>query len=562
MSRIRFHGLPRLLLFSGLLVWISLSACNLPLRLDGLPVSGATATVEENCFYMWASEPRPELSAELLAALEAAGLEGIEAKATALGEDSCDGFGWASTDYEVALWVESLGDRETLGNLFKQTLPVLITFATNPSDTAAVIFNSGNQNISGGEDIIIRFSYGELLEARHQAETESGVALFEALFRIRNQYPIVVPPPAPLAIDVAQGVTLMVPRALHTATWMPHSYVLLVGGSRSPEEFLSEVEFYDPASGLTGQAAPLHMPRHGHTTTLLSDGRLLVVGGYNSSGLWLDDAEVYDPATDTWAEVPPLHNHGVSHTATLMQDGRVLVVGGCIGSGVCTNQVEIFDPQSNTWTDAMPLEGDRGSHTAVALDDGRVLLAGGGAAAGVPQGGDALLYDPQMNTWASTAPMVKPRIFAQSVRLQDGRVLVIGGINLEDTLSGGPNRKMSSSVEIYDPKSNAWTAAADLAQARYAHTATILRDGRVLVSGGARDWDCCLSDSSFVAEIEIYDPGANRWYQAGTLPLPSANAAAVLLSDGRVWVTGGQAGPSNTIVRPETWLISAIPLQP
>ena len=391
---------------------------------------------------------------------------------------------------------------------------------------------------------------------------EPQVITVEVTRLIRETVVVTQAPPSRITADAAPGVLLGVPRALHTATWMPHNYVLLVGGSRAPDQFLAEVEFYDPASGLTGEAAALHVPRHGHTATLLSDGRLLVVGGYNNSTQWLDDAEVYDPATDTWTDVPPLHNHGVSHTATLMQDGRVLVVGGCTGSGVCTNRVEIFNPQTNTWTDAMPLQGDRGSHSAVALDDGRVLLAGGAAASGVPQGGDALLYDPQMNTWSSAAPMVKPRIFAQSVRLQDGRVLVIGGINLEDALSGGPNRKMSTSVEIYDPKWDEWSAAADLAQARYAHTATMLPDGRVLVSGGARDWDCCLSDSSFVAEIEIYDPGANRWYQAGTLPLPGANAAAVLLSDGRVWVTGGQAGPSNTIVRPETWLISEIPDQP
>jgi N-acetylneuraminic acid mutarotase len=158
--------------------------------------------------------------------------------------------------------------------------------------------------------------------------------------------------------------------------------------------------------------------------------------------------------------------------------------------------------------------------------------------------------------------MVKPRIFAQSVLLPDGRALVIGGINLEDTIGAGPNRRMSASVEIYDPTSNEWTAVADLSHARYGHSATLLVDGRVLVAGGARDWDCCLSDSSFVPEIEIYDPGADRWHAAGTLSLPAANAAAVLLSDGRVWVTGGQAGEFNAVFHSETWLVSSVSNQP
>jgi hypothetical protein len=96
--RKRFHGLPRLSVISILLVWILLSACILPLRLEGLQAASPTATVEENCPWMWASEPRPELTAKLQAALEAAGLERVEARAEAIGETSCGEFGWASTD--------------------------------------------------------------------------------------------------------------------------------------------------------------------------------------------------------------------------------------------------------------------------------------------------------------------------------------------------------------------------------------------------------------------------------------------------------------------------------
>jgi hypothetical protein len=182
--RNRFHGLPRLSVMSSLIVWILLSACNQSLRLDGLQAASATATVQEDCAWMWASEPRPELTAELQAALEAAGLEGVEARAEAIGETSCGEFGWASTDYEVALWVDSLEDRETLGSLFKQTLSVLNTFTTNSSDSIAVILNSGEEDISGGEDIIIRLATGDLVEARRQAESKSGEALFDAIMWI------------------------------------------------------------------------------------------------------------------------------------------------------------------------------------------------------------------------------------------------------------------------------------------------------------------------------------------------------------------------------------------
>jgi len=375
---------------------------------------------------------------------------------------------------------------------------------------------------------------------------------------------VVVPPPLPpkLTVNINQGMPLQIPRAHHTITRLSDGRILVVGGSKSPDEHLADVEIFDPVYNSIAPVPPLHTPRDGHSATLLQDGRVLVVGGYSLPRQWLDDAEVYDPIRDTWTVVPPLHSHGVQHTATLMKDGRVLVVGGCIGSGVCTERVEIFNPQTNSWTEAMPLASDRASHTAQLLNDGRVLVAGGGAAGGIPAGGDAIVYDPHTNSWMPTGPMIKPRIFGQAARFPDGRVLLVGGVNLEDSLGGGPYRKMSTSAEIYSPTTNAWIAAADLPQARYENFLVQLLDGRVMVSGGARDWDCCWTNNSFVHEIEIYDPSIDQWLTAGNLLKPAASSAAVLLSDGRVWVTGGQIGKSSTTFLPDTWLILPVSLEP
>jgi hypothetical protein len=134
------------------------------------------------------------------------------------------------------------------------------------------------------------------------------------------------------------------------------------------------------------------------------------------------------------------------------------------------------------------------------------------------------------------------------VRLSDGRVLVAGGITPEDRVVP----TMMDSTEIYDPASNAWTAAADLSQARYSHVLVLLPDGQVLAVGGARDWSSRWAESSFVHEIERYDPVANRWRIVGELPQPRAYATATLLLDGRVWVTGGLVMET---IESDTWLI-------
>ncbi len=329
-----------------------------------------------------------------------------------------------------------------------------------------------------------------------------------------------------------------------------------------PTQQTAEVEIYDPATGITFQAAPLQTARHAHSATLLQDGRVLVVGGSNHSQGWLDDAELYDPSTNEWLVIPPPSSHGVEHTATLMNDGRVLVVGGAIGGSLQTGEVDIFDPQNNSWYSAAPLPSDRASHTAVRLTDGRVLVIGGGAATGIPAGGDAMLYDPQQNMWTATGPMVIPRINGEAALLPDSRVLMAGGNNLADTLGSAYYPLPSSSAEIFDPVTNTWSATDDLTEPRIGHLLLSLQDGQVLVIGGSHDGECCLHENSYVKVIEIYDPGTGLWHIAGELPQAGIYSAAVLLPDGRVWVTGGKNGESGANLLSDTWLVHLASPQP
>lgn len=344
---------------------------------------------------------------------------------------------------------------------------------------------------------------------------------------------------------VTPGVALRVPRFWHTATRLTDGRILLVGGSWATDDYLSDVDIFDPVTGQTSRAAPLHTPRHFHTATLLFDGRVLVIGGGTIGSVSAYDAEVYDPVADTWTVVSPQRLHGDLLTATLMKDGRVLVVGG-LGAG---EHVDIFDPTTNTWGEAQPLPPQVLYHTAQLLEDGRVLVAGGvGVNNAPPAGGDAQLYDPRTDTWTATGPMMTPRrILGESVRLSDGRVLVVGG-----ALAGDSVPPILASAEIFDPASNTWTAAASLAQARFHYELVLLPSGQVLAIGGARVWDSFWTGNSFVREIELYDPATNRWRIVGELPVARAGSAAALLPDGRVWLTGGR---NDTTYFSDSWLI-------
>ena len=76
-----------------------------------------------------------------------------------------------------------------------------------------------------------------------------------------------------------------------------------------------------------------------------------------------------------------------------------------------------------------------------------------------------------------------------------------------------------------------WTATGSLDIARAGHTATLLKDGRVLVAGGAA--------GTYTNTAEIYDPRTGAWTFTGSMIAPRAAHSATLLPDGRVLVVGG-----------------------
>jgi hypothetical protein len=99
-------------------------------------------------------------------------------------------------------------------------------------------------------------------------------------------------------------------------------------------------------------------------------------------------------------------------------------------------------------------------------------------------------------------------------------------------LSGPNSASALATVEVFDPKSNSWDAAAPMLQARAYPAAATLADGSVLVAGGSRGG--VPLDSA-----ERYFPDSGTWVSVGSMSAPRTQAKATVLKDGRVLVTGG-----------------------
>ncbi|HEX9311207.1 MAG TPA: kelch repeat-containing protein, partial [Actinomycetota bacterium] len=90
-----------------------------------------------------------------------------------------------------------------------------------------------------------------------------------------------------------------------------------------------------------------------------------------------------------------------------------------------------------------------------------------------------------------------------------------------------------ASAEIYDPASGTWSPTGSMATVRYAHTATPLSGGRVLVAGGIG------SSGRYLASAEIYDPASGTWSPTGSMATARDAHTAAPLPGGRVLVAGG-----------------------
>jgi len=85
------------------------------------------------------------------------------------------------------------------------------------------------------------------------------------------------------------------------------------------------------------------------------------------------------------------------------------------------------------------------------------------------------VYNPNSGTWTTTGSLNTERYAHTATLLRNGMVLVAGGLD---------SHGISSSAELFDPVSRSWTATDNLSTARYQHTATLLPNGTVLVAAG------------------------------------------------------------------------------
>ena len=150
------------------------------------------------------------------------------------------------------------------------------------------------------------------------------------------------------------------------------------------------------------------------------------------------------------------------------------------------------------------------------------------------------VYDPRTNAWKEAAPMSTIRVGHEAAVLTVGgqeMLYVVGGY---DPLS----TKKHTSMEVYDPRTNAWKAGPSMSTYRYWFGMGVLTTGgqeRLYVAGGRNGHN----DNS---NVEVYDPQTNAWTAAAPMIAGRYYCAAAVLTTGgqeMLYVLGGDNGNNN-----------------
>jgi WD40 repeat protein len=226
-----------------------------------------------------------------------------------------------------------------------------------------------------------------------------------------------------------------------------------------------------------------------------------------------------------------------SHTATLFTDGTALLAGGL---GLAT--AEKYDPSTGKFT---PTAGSmsvvRYSHTATLLTGGKVLITGGGGRNGDPVLATAEVFDPGTGKFTlTTGNMSVARTGHNATLLSDGKVLITGG--------------GSTTADLYDPSTGKFSpTTGSLVTARNNDTATLLPNGKVLITGGF--------NSAALATDELYDPTTETFSATGSMGAARLSHTATLLTTGpntgKVLVAGGANTSAAELYDPATGSFSS-----
>jgi hypothetical protein len=247
----------------------------------------------------------------------------------------------------------------------------------------------------------------------------------------------------------------------------------------------------------------------------------------------LASASYYNPVANTWTSVPNMNAGRWYPSSTVLANGDILVTSGDDNHSV-NDLPQVFQIANNTWRSLTSARLGLPLYPRTFLaPNGRVFFA---------TSTSRYLDTSGSGSWTTVGNTLFAGRDNYGSACMDhaGKVYWFGG--------GDPP---TATVEMIDlnASSPAWTSRASMPQPRRQNNATILPDGRVLVTGGSSSADFNTEDGPKPAIV--YDPVANSWATWATeSDYRGYHSTALLLPDGRVLSSGGDNHQNGQVFSP------------
>ncbi|MGH7512197.1 MAG: galactose oxidase-like domain-containing protein [Gemmatimonadales bacterium] len=330
----------------------------------------------------------------------------------------------------------------------------------------------------------------------------------------------------PLAAATAAGTAgqwaapISWPAVAINAVLLPNGKILTYGRN------LHVPTLWNPSSPstFTDLTRPADFFCSGHA--LLRDGRVLVTGGHSGrDNFGIKVAYIFDYRTNGWTRAADMRNGRWYPTSTTLPNGQVLTISGGDTAGVYNLIPEVYQPGTNTWRALTSASRVVPYYPMMFVaPDGRVYYAG-------PETATAFLNPTNKGSW-STGPTSNwgYRDYGTAVMYDAGKILLVGG--------GDTPTNTAERIDLTG--GGTWSFVGSMAVARRQHNATLLADGKVLVTGGSNAVGFNTAPTtSAVLTAELWDPANpsqwkplasmthNRLYHSEALLLPDATVLSV-----------------------------------
>jgi hypothetical protein len=357
----------------------------------------------------------------------------------------------------------------------------------------------------------------------------------------------------PARLDVTGRWTtlasLMPINPVHVALMRTGNVVIVSGSGNDPANHVLTAGVLNPSLG-TVHTFTIGWDMFCNGMVVLPDGRPFVLGGTIQYDPFRGEPRTafFEPSDSTFADGLGMGNGRWYPTGTVLGNGTVMVISGAGTNGDLNTAVQVYDPGTNRFTPAggtfasLPLYPRQ--HV---LPNGKVFESGANA--------DTKLWDPVSHVWTNvaTTKFGKARDYGTSVLLPltpqnnyKPAVMILGG---------GPRaQNVTASTERIDlsAAAPAWTFGPNMVAPRVQLNATLLPNGKVLVSGGSSNDE---QAASAVLKAELYDPASNTFSSAESMEFPRLyHSNTLLLPDATVLAVGGN--PERGVYEPHIEIYS------